>query len=73
MMEIIPLSEKREQKKSSPEKRAKRDKMLKQVNREMKEETGIDFLKMFMGDEKEKRRFEMKRLQDKLEEDDDEQ
>lgn len=72
-MEIIPLSEKREQKKSSPEKRAKRDKMLKQVNREMKEETGIDFLKMFMGDEKEKRRFEMKRLQDKLEEDDDEQ
>lgn len=68
-MEIISLSEKRGQKKSSPEKRAQQKQALNQANQEMKKETGIDFLKMFMGDPKEKRRFEMKRLQERMNDD----
>lgn len=68
-MEIISLSDRREEKKSGPEKQAKQKQALNQANQEMKKETGIDFLKMFMGDPKEKRRFEMKRLQEKWSDD----
>lgn len=69
-MKIISLSEKRAQKKSSgtstPEKRAQKSQALNQANQEIKKETGIDFVKMLLGDKEEKKRFEMKRYQERL-------
>jgi hypothetical protein len=62
---VIPLTKEQENK---PADRAKRAQALNRAVDEIKRDTGIDFRKLILGDPKEKARYELRLLQDRMKE-----